>query len=50
MGRFLLVTFLGEFAEFRKATVTFVMSVHSSVRLPARMEQLASHWTDFYEI
>ena len=31
--------FLGAFAELRKATVSFVVSV--------RMEQLGSHWTDF---
>jgi hypothetical protein len=34
--------FLGAFAKFRKATISFVMSV--------RTEQLASHWTDFCEI
>jgi hypothetical protein len=33
---------LGAFAKLRKATVSFVMSV--------RMEQLGSHWTDFYEV
>jgi hypothetical protein len=32
-------------AKLRKATVCFVMSVCPSVR----MEQLDSHWTDFYE-
>ena len=34
------------FAILRKATISFVMSV----RLSARVEQLGSHWTDFYEI
>ena len=39
-------TFLGVFAELRKATISFVMSVRPSVR----MEQLGSPWTDFDEI
>jgi hypothetical protein len=35
----------------RKANITFVMSVCLSVcPLPARMEQLSSHWTNFHEI
>ena len=38
--------FLGAFATFRKANMSFVMSV----RLSIRMEQLGSHWTDFHEI
>jgi hypothetical protein len=38
--------FLGAFAKLRKATISFVMSVHLSVR----MEQLGSHLTDFHEI
>jgi hypothetical protein len=38
--------FLGAFAKLRKATISFVISV----RLPVRMEQLGSHWTDFHEI
>jgi len=38
--------FLGAFAKLRKATVSYVMSAHPSVC----MEQLGSHWTDFYEI
>jgi len=29
---------------------SFVLSVCLSVRPPARMEQLGSHWTDFHEI
>ena len=41
-------SFSGE--KLRKATVNFVMSVCPSVRPPARMEQLGSHWTDFHEI
>ena len=36
------ILLLGAFVELRKATVSFVISV--------RMEQLGSHWTDFYEI
>jgi hypothetical protein len=38
--------FLGGFAKFRKATTSFVMSVCPF--LP--MEQLVSHWIEFYEI
>ena len=38
-------TYLGTFAKLPKATTSF-MSVCPSVR----MEQLGSHWTDFYEI
>jgi hypothetical protein len=38
--------FLGSFAELRKATVTFVMSVCLCVR----MDQLASHWTNLHVI
>ena len=37
--------FLGAFTKLRKATISFIMSVHSSVR----MEQLGSHCTDFDE-
>jgi hypothetical protein len=36
---------LGAFAKLRKATISSIMSVCPSVR----MEQLGSHWTDFYE-
>jgi hypothetical protein len=40
---------LGALAKLRKATVRFVMSVCPPP--PAtHMEQLGSHWTDFYEI
>ena len=38
--------FLGAIAKFRKATISFVMSV----RLSVHMEQLGSHWMDFHEI
>ena len=38
--------FLGSSAKLRKVTITFVMFVSLSVR----MEQLGSHWTNFYEI
>jgi REP element-mobilizing transposase RayT len=37
--------FLGEFPKLRKATISFVTSVHLSVR----MEQRRSHLTDFHE-
>jgi hypothetical protein len=39
-------SFIGAFAKLRKASISFVMSVHPSVR----MKQLGSHWTDFHEI
>jgi len=38
--------FLSASAKLRKAIIKFVISV----RLSVRMEQLCSHWTDFYEI
>jgi hypothetical protein len=38
--------FLGAFAKLRK----LFASLHLSVRPPARMQQLGSHWTDFHEI
>jgi len=38
--------FLGAFAKLRRATISFVVSVHLSVR----MEELGSHWMDFHEI
>jgi hypothetical protein len=41
---------LHAFAEFRKATVTFVMSVCLSVCLSVRMQQIGCHGTDFNEI
>jgi hypothetical protein len=41
---------LGAFAKLRDEAISFVMFVRPSVRLPALMEQLGSHWTDFYEI
>jgi hypothetical protein len=39
--------FLGAFEKLRKATISCVMCM--SVCLSARMQQLSSHWTDFYE-
>ena len=45
-----LHSFLGAFTKLRNATVSFVMSVRTSVRPSARMEQLGCHWTDFDEI
>jgi hypothetical protein len=39
-------TFLGALAKLRKSTISFVMSVHPSVRI----EQLASNWTEFHKI
>jgi hypothetical protein len=41
----MIIVSLGVLAELRKETVGFM-----SVRTFVRMEQLGSHWTDFYEI
>ena len=41
---------LGALAKLRKSTTSFVMSVCLSVLPSFRMEQLRSHWMDFYEI
>jgi hypothetical protein len=41
----LCVSALGAFAKWRKATISFVMSVCPS----DRMEQLGLHWTDCHE-
>ena len=38
--------YISAFANLRKATISFVMSVRPSVRI----EQLGCHWTDFLEI
>jgi hypothetical protein len=38
------VVLLDAYAKLRKSTIDFVVSV-----LSVRMEQLGSHWTDFYE-
>jgi hypothetical protein len=40
------ILFLGSFVKLRKKIISFVTSVCPSVS----MEQLDSHWTDFYEI
>jgi hypothetical protein len=40
----------GAFAKLLKATINIVISIRLSVRPPARMEQLSSHWMDFHEI
>jgi len=40
---------LGAFAKLRKATISFVRFC-LPVRLCVRMEELSSHWTDFYQI
>jgi hypothetical protein len=41
--------FSGASAEFRKASIRFVMSVSLPVRLSIHGERLCSHWTDFCE-
>jgi len=44
------VQLLGAFAELRKATMSFMMSVCPSVHPPAHMEKLGSHRTNFREL
>jgi hypothetical protein len=44
------VEFLGAFANLRKATISFDISVHPSVCLSLRTEQLDSLWMDIDEI
>ena len=39
-----LVQFLGSFAKLGKANIIFA----ATFRLSLHMEQLGSHWTDFY--
>jgi hypothetical protein len=43
-------SFLGAFEKLRKATVSFIMLLCLSVRPSVHIEELGSHWTDFYEI
>jgi len=38
--------FLGAFSKLRKATTSFLMSTHPSVRPSVRVEQLCSQWMD----
>ena len=45
-----VIQFLGAVAKFRRATISFLASACPSVRPPARMEQLGSHWTDSHDI
>jgi hypothetical protein len=45
-GRCVLPWFIGAFANLRKATISFIVSVRPSVRI----EQLGSHWRDFLQI
>jgi hypothetical protein len=47
---FIFKQLLDAFAELRKATISFVMSVCSSVRPSVHMEQIYSYRTDFHEI
>jgi len=44
------MVFVGAFAKLRKADLNFVMSACLSIRPSVRMEQLGSHWREFYEI
>jgi len=39
----------GEFAIMRKVTIRFFIFVRPSVGPSVRMEQLGSHWTEFYQ-
>ena len=42
---------LSAFAKLGMATISFVMSVCQSVRVPVhRHDTTSSHWTDFHEI
>jgi hypothetical protein len=43
---FHILQLLGAFAKLRKVTIAF-RHIRLSGRLPVRMEQLGSHWTDF---
>ena len=45
-----LSSFIDAFAKLRKTTIRFAMPVRLSLYPSVRMEQLSSHWTDFYEI
>jgi hypothetical protein len=47
---YLEIPSLGAYAKLRRATISSVMSVCPSVRLPIRVEHLASQWTDFHDI
>jgi len=42
--------FIDAFAKLRKTTISFAMPVRLSFYPSVLMEQLGSHWTDFYEI
>ena len=44
--KMLIAGVLGAFARWRRANVSFVISVCPSLRI----EQLGSHWTDIHEI
>ena len=44
------VHFIRRVYKMRKVTISFTMSVCSSIHPSVRMEQLGSHWTDFREI
>jgi hypothetical protein len=42
-------TVLGALEKLHEVILSFVMSVHTSVRPSVRMEQFGSHWTDFHK-
>jgi len=42
-------TYFGAFANLRKVTVSFVMSVHPFFCPSLRMKHLGSHWMEFHE-
>ena len=44
-----LGNFVSAFAKLRRGTISFIMFVCLSVCSSVRMQQLASHWTDFHE-
>ena len=41
--------FIRTFVNFGKATISFVISVRTSVCLSLRMEQLGSNWKNLYK-
>jgi hypothetical protein len=43
-------SFLGAFTKLRTATLSFVLSVRTSIRPPARMKQLGFQQKDFHKI
>jgi hypothetical protein len=49
LSKFFTNSFLDAFAKLRKTTISFAMPVRPSLYPSVRMEQLDSHWKDFYQ-